>query len=467
MASIPRPPDPSALWDADFYAVQYRSFNLTLDFATYSQAWAAIAHGHLSPFATTQASPFWRNDFELAMWPLALFYWVYPHSVTLLWLQDLAVVGAELVALAWAREVLTKSEKVLHEAAWVLGLVAALLIAMPWSWFTIGFDVHWEPFAALFALLAARDIWAGHYRRLVVWVPLTLASCAATGALLVIAVGLAASFGRNRSRVVSLGLVTAGFAWLVLAEALGGMRFGGLSLSSMYGYLSGHVGDRFLFAHVLEGIVTNPLRAIHMFGLHTGYVVGYVAAGGVIGLWSRWGLLPALFVLVPSAALNANPDYIHFSAAYQSWPAVLFLTVGTALVLQRLGKNAVFPRRVIFGFGGCTVLLAIAVATLFVAQIPGYLKRVSPAAARELTLAQKQIPPNAEVVASQGVMGRFSVDCVAQPYWAGGHPERYFVTEPFVVFLLARFQGTVGRYPIELMCQCRPVPSGAICVPVL
>ncbi len=35
------------------------------------------------------------------MWPLALFYWVYPHTMALLWLQDAAVVGGELVALLW------------------------------------------------------------------------------------------------------------------------------------------------------------------------------------------------------------------------------------------------------------------------------------------------------------------------------------------------------------------------------
>jgi hypothetical protein len=368
--------------------------------------------------------------------------------VTLLWLQDFAVVGAELVALGWARDVLTKREEVLHEAASVLALVTALLMVTPWSWFTIGFDVHLEAFAALFALLAAREVWAGRYRRLILWVPLTLASCAATGALLVIAVGLAAFLGRNRSRAVSVGLVTAGLGWLMLAEALGGMRFGGLSLSSMYGYLSANVGGHFGLGQLLEGIVTNPLRAVQMFGSHAGYVAGYIASGGVIGLWSRWGLLPAVFVLVPSA-LNADPNYIHFAGAFQSWPAVLFLTVATAMVLQRLAANALFSRRVIVTFGGCTIVLALVLAALFVGQIPGYLRRVTPAATRELTLAQRRIPSGAEVIASQGVMGRFSVDRVAEPFWAGGQPERYSVSEPYVVFLLAPVQGTAEGYPEE------------------
>ena len=90
--------------DARLRTAQYQRFNLTNDFAAYAQAWTAIAHGHLTPVSSCVGSPFWRNDLELLMWPLALFYWVYPHAVTLLWLQASAVVGGELVVLLWARD---------------------------------------------------------------------------------------------------------------------------------------------------------------------------------------------------------------------------------------------------------------------------------------------------------------------------------------------------------------------------
>ena len=137
-----------------FTTVQYQRFNLTNDFAGYAQAWTAIAHGHMSPFSSVLTVPFWRNDFELLMWPLALFYWVYPHAVTLLWLQVFAVVGGELVALSWARDAVKRRPQDKGLAAVLLGLVAALLLLTPWSWYTIGFDFHFVPFAALFALLA-------------------------------------------------------------------------------------------------------------------------------------------------------------------------------------------------------------------------------------------------------------------------------------------------------------------------
>ncbi len=61
-----------------------------------------------------------------------------------------------------------------------------------------------------------------------------------------------------------------------------------------------------------------------MFGSNVGYMAGYLASAGVIGLWSCWGSLVAAVVLIPSAT-NADPNFIHFGQAFQSWPAVLFL----------------------------------------------------------------------------------------------------------------------------------------------
>ena len=271
-----------------FTTLQYDRFNLTSDFAAYSQAWSAIGHGHLDPHDTVLGLRFWRNDLELLMWPLALFYRVDPHTVTLVWLQVLAIVGGELVVVAWAREAVTTNRSLRRDAPWLLGLVTVLVLITPWSWFTIGFDFHFEPFAVLFGLLAGRDLWAGRYRRLVLWVPLTLVSCAAPGALLVIAIGSAALLSRDRSRPIALAVVLAGCGWLVLAAGLGGMGFSNLPMGVMYGYLAGHGSSNVNLPTLLVGLLTHPWRALQMFGTNVGFVVGYVASAGVIGLRSRW-----------------------------------------------------------------------------------------------------------------------------------------------------------------------------------
>ncbi len=326
-----------------FSAAQYHRYNLTNDFAAYSQAWTAIGRGNLDPSGTLWPFPFWRNDLELLMWPLALGYWVYPHTVTLLWLQDLAVVGSELVALVWARDIIRSQRRDGLEGSLLLALVALLLVLTPWSWYTIGFDFHFEAFTALFGLLAARSMWAARYRGLLLWLPLTLLSCAAAGALLAIALGLVGLVSRGVARRVAIAVLVVGVGWLTLATSVGAMRFGGLHLGPMYGYLSGNPTERFGLLNLLEGLVGNPVRALDMFQSHASYVAGYVASAGVIGLWSRWGLLVGAIVLLPSA-INADPDFIHFAQAFQSWPAVVFLIVACVLTLQRLaGESGSFP----------------------------------------------------------------------------------------------------------------------------
>ena len=65
--------------------VQYDRFALTFDFTIFHQAWYLIAHGNLNPWSTIKLSYFWQDHSEFIMWPLALLYWVWPHSVVLLW----------------------------------------------------------------------------------------------------------------------------------------------------------------------------------------------------------------------------------------------------------------------------------------------------------------------------------------------------------------------------------------------
>ena len=83
----------------------YQHFALTPDFAQYQQAWYLIAHGHLNQYDTVGNFRFWQNHAEFIMWPLAGLYWVWPHQVTLLWIQDAGVVLAEAAAFTWLCEI--------------------------------------------------------------------------------------------------------------------------------------------------------------------------------------------------------------------------------------------------------------------------------------------------------------------------------------------------------------------------
>src|SRR5205807_3980179 len=107
---------------------------------------------------------FWQNHAEFIMWPLALPYWIFPSGVLLLWLQDIGVVGAELVAFLWLCEIAHRHRPDDPDARWLAGAGLVLLAVNPFSWWAVSFDFHAECLAVLFAALVARDLANGRRR---------------------------------------------------------------------------------------------------------------------------------------------------------------------------------------------------------------------------------------------------------------------------------------------------------------
>lgn len=146
----------------------YHRFDLTTDFAIPDQAWSQIAHGHLSPYSTLNpynyphyGYPFWQDHFELIFWPLALLWFLYPHSIDLLVVQDVGLAGSVLVAtlflvdlieVRWAHRRRTRAASRLPVGLAIGGLVA--LVINPWIYWSASFDFHLEALATLFLLLA-------------------------------------------------------------------------------------------------------------------------------------------------------------------------------------------------------------------------------------------------------------------------------------------------------------------------
>jgi hypothetical protein len=196
--------------------ILYSRFALTSDFSLYNQAWFLIAHGNLDPYSTAQGFPFWQSHCEFVMWPLALLYWVWPHGVTLLWLQDLCVVGAEAVAFTWLCELSQKSLPS-RDAAGLAGVGLLLLAGNPWIWWSVSFDYHAETLAILFAVLLARDLAHGR-RRAWVWM-LPLVACGDVAGTYLAGLGLGSVLVGRRSRGPGAGLAWIGVGWVVCWRA--------------------------------------------------------------------------------------------------------------------------------------------------------------------------------------------------------------------------------------------------------
>ena len=276
-----------------FSTIQYRRFELTFDFSGYAQVWTSIAHGHLDPYSSTWGIRFWRNNLELVLWPLALAYHLYPHTIDLLWLQDLTVVLTEAVALAWIRDLLAASTLPEQHRTRLLGLGALLLVVDPWAWTTIDFDLHTEPLAALFVVLAARALWAGRTRWLLLWVPLALC-CTAVVGLYVVGIGspgfapAAATEGPARSSTLS------GIAWLGPGLPPRRARGGGGAHPGRPVRLPRRPSRATTSASsgIVAGLLEHPGRGLSMLTPISAYLEGYLVAGGIIGLASPMGTTP-------------------------------------------------------------------------------------------------------------------------------------------------------------------------------
>jgi len=391
-----------------FSTVQYDRYGLTNDFANYSQAWWAIAHGHLDPFSAGIGVAFWKNNAEFALWPLALLFHLYPHPVLLLWIQDVVVVTTELVALAWVQKVVRGAgPRIPSGAGPLLAIGAAVaLVADPWAYETIAFDFHFEPVAALFTLLVAYDLWSGRRRRMWWWVPLALISTGLAGVYLV-GVGLSGVLAGRQTRRSGVALALVGAGWFGLFSALGGIGVGGSDFTSSYGYLLGGPFGRRGPVAVVAGAVGHPGAVLHVAGSHWAVALSFLVVVGLIGLLSPWGCPMAFVVLVPNL-LDAGGNGIRYGTSFQSWPALPFVLIGSVMVLVRLLERGEALRRVAAVWLALWAAVAGVFALVALPTVPRTWLWVSPPAAAALARIEPRIPADAEVIVSVPVMGRFS-----------------------------------------------------------
>ena len=317
---------------------RYHRFDLYTDFGTYAQAFSVIAHGNLDPFDTFQTYPFWQNHFELAMWPIGLLGSVWPHPIVLLWMQDIAVVATELVALLWISRICAERVGERRQQVALIALVAT--VANVWWWEATIFDVHFETFGMPLALLSVYALWQGHYRT--AWaaalVALLFGDVVALSILFVGVAGLLSARVRTRGRGVwhAAGLAALGVAWLVLVTAVHGNR--GSAVPIYYGWIVHEPSNASSWA-VFGALAAHPAADLHVLRTQAGSMWRVVATGGALGLLTPWGLLQAIGVLVP-VALNVNgPFWLLPVGAFQTVTAVPFVLVGTVMVLVWVGTG--------------------------------------------------------------------------------------------------------------------------------
>jgi uncharacterized membrane protein len=424
-----------------YSALLYSRFDLTRDFAVFHQAWLLIAHGTLSPFNSVDGFPFWRNHFELAMWPLALLYWVSPHPFDLLVVQDVALAGAGLVAYRFGLDVATRrmyrtgrgGAPGLPAVPLAVGLLLVLLLD-PWLWQAASFDFHFQALAALFTVLSARDLYNGKLWRALLFALLTLLNGDVAGTY-VIGLGLTGLVAARATRRAGVAMVVMGAAWVAIISALGANL--GSSFASGYAYLV-EPGQKVTLWSIGEGLVRHPSRAFHVLDTRWRTILKNLVPVGLIGVLSPYAL-GVSFVVFLAGVLQSSAGYI--APGYQNVVVYFLVPVGTVMVLDWVAGT----RRVRTSSIGAAALGVALLATSLgygISQlrlIPGSWLLVTPGAVAALDHAASVVPGDAEVVASQGVMGRFGGRRYV--YQVVYDVESYPLRAKEVVFVLAAGEG--------------------------
>jgi uncharacterized membrane protein len=444
----------------------YSHFDLTLDFAVENQAWSRIAHGDLNPYMTINPHnyphygyPFWKDHLELITWPLALLGLVFPSSFTLLVVQDLALAGCTAVIVLFTRDVLVAAPASdggvaggrghvrpswwaqRWDRGWVPALgLGALAIALinPWVYWSASFDFHIEPLATLFALLVARDVWKGRVLRSLWWV-VALLMCGNVAGTYLVGIGIFAllSIHRRELRVPGIALTAGGILASVLVSAVGGAE--GTLIGYNYAYLA-HVtpGTPAGTGAIIVGIISHPGTPLHMIWSRAHLLYLQLAAGGLVGVLSPLGVGMSVVVLLENA-LNGSLVFSSQTSAFQSLSVYAFVLVGSVMVLLWLGRRRWSGRRLIASVVAVAVLVQVVVlAALWIPRARTQFAVIDGATAATLTQLQPKVPDGAEVVVSQGVIGRFADRRLVFPFLdvdSGGQIVPVYGSGPVVVIL--------------------------------
>jgi hypothetical protein len=384
-------------------ATLYNRFAVTIDYAVYHQPWYLIAHGHLDPYSTVAGMPFWRNDSEFMPWILAPLYWIWPHGLLLMWLQGLSIVGAEAVVFTWICQ-MTRRRCPDRSASWIAALGLLLLVADPWILWTVSFDVHEEPLVIIFVALLAWDLAEGR-RRVWLWI-LPVMAGGAPSAIYAVGLGIGGMLGGRRTRLTGALIASAGIGYSFLVIMVHGDA--GFPLTSHYGYLAagsvqmGSNAAQITLLGLLIGVCKHPLLLLRILWSKRTDMLANVAPSGLLGIGTATLLPLAAIVLIADTLI---PGVQYAAPSFQSLPIYVMLPAGTASVLVWLSRRR---RRLAVVAGVLISAQALGWATVWGSRTATQWLRISPPASATLAAISTQIPRSAEVIASQGIMGRFS-----------------------------------------------------------
>jgi hypothetical protein len=384
------------------------------DFVGFYQSWYLIAHGVLDP------SNWWQAQGIFIQWPLATLALIWPHPVTLLIVQDVAIVGAEVVAYLWICDLVAERESVPLRGYALTGL--ALLALDPWIYWSASWDYHSEPLGTLFAVLAARELFRG--RRIAwLWCGITLL-CGMVPATYLIGIGICLLM-KHRRRMAGLAVIAIGALWFLVLTALGaGKTLGAATTSTRSAAQQGVAGG--LSSRVSEFLPNVAHHATDLFA--------NLAPAGFIGVFTA----PVAGIAGLILGENFSQDNQSLVVpTFQGLPLYVFVPVGTILALMWLNRRA--GRRFAHTLAVLMLVNVTGWAVVWLPEVVPTWLLVSSSEAAAIKHVEAMIPQQDGVVASQGISGDFANHSFIRLFFRT--PFALPVASPYTWFVVAPYAG--------------------------
>ena len=376
-------------------------FDLTKDFALFYQGWFLIANGHINPYLSLISLYYWQNHLEWIMWPLSLLYFIYPHALTLLVAQDLAIIGSEVAAIGLMRDLIRHQRGSESGSWWWLQWLGLLMIVLnPWTYWATMFDFHFQSFEAFFLTAA---VWQ-FYRRQVFWGYVFTFLCFVTGNVSItflVPLGvllLVWRKWRDGAFIVALGIAGFLLEEHIFYHGLGGFGITVPTAATATGpgiHASSPVG--FTFGSFVQ-LLSSTMNSMWSGRLN---IYANLAPTGLLGVFSPIGLLIPGLVLAESSLGGS----MFSQPGWQNIGAYALLSVGTIALLAQIARRSMLASKII---ASLVVINMLAWSVIGIIGLKSRTAVPDTLAAATLQQLRQTIPSDAEVVASQSIIGRFA-----------------------------------------------------------
>ena len=386
----------------------FNHFAEPFDFGVFYQAATLLAHGHWNPYISiwgityypNWGLPFIANHMEILMWPLALVIRAFPSGFALLVIEALSLASTQFLISHWITKLIWPSLLTNFRRTAFIASIILFIYANAWWLAATSFSFHFQPIAVFLLILTAYLYY--YDKHLLSFIAAFLVCLSGvTQALYLVGLGLGLWLhNRNKNRS-ALVFILSGLMTYAIATSINLNQ--GTPFVELYGYLGGTTPIQ-----ALRAVVRNPLPLLNQIRSNFSLGLALLFPGGVLGILDWLAGPVVLLALIPEWLAGTN-QFLTELAAFQTIAVQAFLPIGMAFLFLRILASKTRSRLVAWLLAfTMTVLVAVHMLPQNFRGAYAIDNYVPQQAAIQLSSVFDSLTPNSEVIAPDGIVGRFS-----------------------------------------------------------